>query len=156
MTRDELNRALLLQGYGMQFQLDDQTYDPISVEFVRRAHQVWLDNLPAALLTTREVGGGKSVRAVRWEPESGDCDNIARDFAGFLSRCMWVDAVVAKRQRGNVAAGKFNFQPEPNVGHAINWFLDHDGRVHHFDAATEQLDHLTRDHLCTIFAGESC
>lgn len=156
MTRDDLNRALLLQGYGMQFALDDSSYDPISVEFVREAHAAWLLSLPPALLTTRHVGGGKTVRAVRWEAESGDCDNIARDFAAFLSRCMWIDAVTQKRPRGNIAAGKFNFQPTPDTGHAINWFVDHEGTVHHFDAASEELDHLTPDQLATIFSGESC
>jgi hypothetical protein len=156
VTRADLLRALLLHGYGLQFQLDDETYSPISVEFVREAHAAWLESLPPALRTVREIGGGKSVPAVRWEAESGDCDNIARDFAAFLSRCMWAAAVAQRRPRGNIAAGKFNFQPTPDTGHAVNWFVDHEGRPHHFDAATEQFDHLTRDQLATLFAGESC
>lgn len=156
MTRADLQRALLLQGYGLQFALDDAVYDPVSVEFVRAAHGAWLDSLPPPLRTTREIGGGLSVPAVRWEAEAGDCDNIARDFAAFLSRCMWAAAVAQRRPRGNIAAGKFNFQPTPATGHALNWFADHAGQIHHFDAATEQLDHLTAEQLATIFNGESC
>jgi hypothetical protein len=156
VTRAEVTTTLIAAGLlRSEWVLDDREYAPISVAFVREAHRAWLDSLPPALRTLREVGGGKSVPCVRWVPESGDCDNIARDFGAYLSRCMWVDAVTANRPRGNIAAGKLNFHLSPGSGHAINWFIDHDQAAHVFDAASEQLDHLTPDQLDSIFSGES-
>ncbi len=156
MTRFELIAALSSAGFmSGSWTLDDLSYDAISVAFVREAHAAWLDGLPSVLRATREAGGGKSVACVRWVPESGDCDNIARDFGAYLSRCMWADAVSAGRARGNIAAGKFNFEPAPGEGHAVNWFVDHAGTAHVFDAASEKLDHLPREQLGTIMAGES-
>jgi hypothetical protein len=148
---DLLNAHGLFRGH---WTLDDVAYATISANFVCEAFAAWLAQLPPELIVGHDIGGGKSITAVRWETESGDCDNIARDFGAFLSRCMWVDAVRTGRPRGNIAAGKFNFTSSRGP-HAVNWFVDHDGRAHVFDAATEQLDHLTPSELATIQAGES-
>jgi len=156
VNRVELINCLSRAGYFTgAWNLDDDEYSPVSVAFIDLAHEEWLKSLPPELLTHRDVGGGKTVPASRWIIEAYDCDNIARDFGCFLSRCMAVDAVKRAIGYGNIAAGKFNFMPKPGFGHAINWFMDYDGCIHNFDAGSGQLDYLTHAQLATISAGES-
>lgn len=156
MTRPELIASLASAGlFHGSWDLDDITHDTISADFVIEAHAAWVMGLPRELVTGKDIGGGKSITAVRWLPEVFDCDNIARDFGAYLSRCMAVDAVNTGRRRGNVAAGKFNFYQAPDSGHAVNWFVDHEGKAHCFDAASEILDGLTPAQIATIFSGES-
>jgi hypothetical protein len=160
VNRNELILALISADYYRGgWTLNDRLYSPVSVEFVRdEAYPEWLRSLPRELVTTRHVGGGKTVSCARWVEEAWNCNNIARDFGGFLSRCMGVDVVRTGQARGNAAAGKFDFFLVPGdsaSGHTINFFCDHDGRIHHFDAGSFELDHLSRAQLDTIFAGES-
>lgn len=159
LSQFDLMCALSLGGYarGVWGLAKDAAYSTVSVEFIREALSAWLDSLPPKLLQWRDIGGGKTVRFVRWEAESGDCDNIAWDFCAFLSRCMWVDAIKTGKARGNVAAGAFYFQVRPGdvtSGHAIVWFVDHESRVHHVDPGSQQIDHLTAEQLGTIYGGD--
>jgi hypothetical protein len=159
MTQFEVLLSLSLAGYakGQWGMPKGQTYSAISVDFVRECLPAWLDSLPDELLQVRAVGGGKTGRFVRAEPEAGDCNIIATDFTSFLSRCMWRDAIKNRTARGNVAAGMFFFHlipVEPTSGHAIVWFIDHEQAVHHVDPASKEIDHLTPAQLGTIFGGE--
>lgn len=156
ITQFDLMRALSLGKYaqGVWGMAKDAEYSTISVDFVKEALQAWIESLPSELIQLRDIGGGKTMRVVRWESESGDCDNIAWDFCAFLTRCMWVDAVKTGRHRGNVAAGVFFFRPSETVAHAIVWFVDHEENVHHVDPGSMQIDHLTAAQLQTIFGGD--
>lgn len=159
MTQFEVLLALANSKYsrGTWGMPKDVSYSTISVDFIREALPAWVDSLPVELTQPVNVGGGKTVRRVRWVPESGDCDNIAWDFLAFLNRCMWRDAVVSGRAHGNVAAGEFFFQVTPGdatTGHDIVWFINHEGEVHHCDPASFQIDHLNAEQMNTIFGGE--
>lgn len=159
MTRAELITSLADAGYlaGTWGLPKDDRFQPISCDFVREALPLWVESLPVELVTTLDIGGGKTARVPRWEPESGDCDNIAADFCAYLARCVWRDAIKYGRVRGNVAAGQLFFQVDPGApssGHAVVWFIDHAGLAHHVDPAQLRLDHLTAEQLGTIFGGE--
>ena len=148
MTRNEIVVALMSAGlYRGWWTLDDDEYSAISPGFVDLAHDEWLKSLPSELLSNEP--------SAQWVAEAWDCDNIARDFGGFLSRCMAVDAIKTAKPHGNVAAGKLNFMRTETEGHAINWFVDHDGKAHCFDAGTGQMEDLTPVQLESILEGES-
>lgn len=156
MTRNDLTLSLIRAGlYSGAWALDDDSYEPVSREFVTAAMGEFPSFLPPELRTVREVGGGQRLVLPRWIPEVWDCDNLARAFGVYLGICLARDAVLTKRTRGNVAAGLLKFFPTPGTGHAVNWFVDHDGSAHVVDCAT--LDHLTLTPAqhASIFAGES-
>lgn len=156
MTRADAIASLARAGlYRGQWALDDDTYDPVSAAFIVQAGSDFPSFLPAELRTPVSIGGGKTVETVLWLPEVFDCDNIARAFGVFIDICMARDAVTMSRARGNIAAGKFNFNPTPTTGHAANWFIDHEGIAHVFDAARQADPELTITQLATIFSGES-
>lgn len=157
MTRNDIIASLIAAGlYGGRWVLDDIEYAPVGREFVFDARREWINSFPLDMLTTYTVGGTLTIPTPIWVPEAGDCDNIARDFAWFMSRCEWFDTIRAKRNRGNMAAGKLNYSPTPDTGHAINWWVDHEGLAHVIDAATLAIDHLTDEQKSTISEGESC
>lgn len=159
MTLVELITALFSAGYlkGTWGTPKDATYQTLSVDFVRDALTEWLSWLPSELVVVTDLGGGKTQRAPRWESESGDCDNIAYVFCAYLTVCAWLDAVKRGQRRGNVAAGTVFFRIRPgdlSSGHAIVWWVDHDGKTHHCDPATKQIDHLSAEQLGSIYGGE--
>ncbi len=116
-----------------------------------------MKSLPPELKASIGIGGGKEIYGPRWIKEAFDCDNIAVDFGVFLARCMAVDAVRSGKLRGNVASGRFNFLlgADPAKGHCRNWFIDHDGVAHVFDAGNCQLDGQSAAENNTVFSGES-
>lgn len=156
MTRNELTLSLIRAGlYSGAWALDDDTYEPVSLEFVEAAMLGFPSFLPTELRTVLDVGGGKRLAAPRWLPEAWDCDNLARAFGVYLGICLARDAVLTKRTRGNVAAGLLKFRPTPDTAHAANWFVDHDGSAHVVDCATLDFANLTDAQHASIFAGES-
>jgi len=156
VTRNELTLSLIRAGlYSGAWALDDDTYEPVSREFVSAAMVEFPSFLPPELRTMLDVGGGKKLAAPRWLPEVWDCDNLARAFGVYLGICLARDAVITRRTRGNVAAGLLKFCPTPSTAHAINWFVDHDGSAHVVDCATLDFASLTDPQRASIFAGES-
>jgi hypothetical protein len=156
VTRNELTLSLIRAGlYSGAWALDDDTYEPVSREFVSAAMVEFPSFLPPELRTMRDIGGGKKLAAPRWLPEVWDCDNLARAFSVYVGICMARDAVLTKRTRGNIAGGKLNFCPTPTTGHAINWFVDHEWNVFCVDCATLNVTDLTDAQRASIFAGES-
>lgn len=156
MTRNDITLSLMRAGlYSGQWTLDDVAYDTVSADFVAEAAAEFPSFLPPELRTMRDIGGGKMVVAPRWLEESFDCDNIARAFGVYLDICMARDAVLTKRTRGNIAAGKLNFAPTPTTGHAVNWFIDHEGNAQLIDAANPMPLVLTEAQRQSISAGET-
>lgn len=156
MTRNELTLSLIRAGlYSGAWALDDDTYEPVSREFVDAAMIEFPGFLPPELRTMREIGGGKTLAAPRWLPEVWDCDNLARAFGVYVGICMARDAVLTKRTRGNIACGLLKFCPTPNTAHAANWFVDHEWNAHVVDCATLNVVTLTDAQRASIFAGES-
>lgn len=156
MTRNELTLSLIRAGlHTGAWALDDDTYEPVSREFVNAAMIEFPSFLPIELRTMRDVGGNKSIPAPRWIAEVWDCDNLARAFGTYLGICFARDAVLTKRTRGNVAAGLLKFCPTPSTAHAVNWFVDHAGSAHIVDCATLNIAPLTAEQRASIFAGES-
>lgn len=156
MTRNELTLSLIRAGlYSGAWALDDETYEPVSREFVDAAMVEFPSFLPPELRTMRDIGGGKTLAAPRWLPEVWDCDNLARAFSVYVGICMARDAVLTKRTRGNVAGGLFKFNPTPTTAHAANWFVGHDGNAFCVDCAILNVLSLTDAQRASIFAGES-
>lgn len=134
VIRNDVILSLMRAGlYRGQPALDDETYEPVSLDFVNGAALAFPSFLPNELCSTLNVGGGKEVAVAKWIAEVFDCDNLARAFGVFLDICMARDAVISGKKRGNIAAGKLNYSPSPGVGHAVNWFIDYDSVVHVFD-----------------------
>jgi hypothetical protein len=156
MTRNDvilaLMRANLFKG---DWTLDDDSYDTMSADFIVEAWSAWVATLPDELTEVVEMGGGKSMRCPQWIAEVYDCDNIARDFAIFLDRCMAVDAIRTQRERGNAAGGCFAFSRDGTARHMANWFVDHDSIARVFDAARCVIRSLTVAEIPTVTAGES-
>ena len=156
MNRNAVVLALMRAGlYSGAWVLDDDDYDPVSSGFVAQAWEAWVESLPPELRTQADAGGSKTITVPKWSAEVWDCDNLAADFAVFLSRCMAVDAVKTGKPRGNFAGGRLNFSPTPTTGHCVNWFCDYDGNAHVFDAGNCTLDGLTPTQRLSISAGET-
>lgn len=157
MDRAVVITSLVSRGlFNGIWDLDDMAYEPISSPFVEEARAAWLETLPDELTQMTPVGNsGKSVKTVRWVSEVFDCDNIARDFGVYLSRCMAAKAVREGSKLGNVAAGKINFQPSAVTGHAVNWFVDHDGYTNVYDAGSGTLNGIPPAQLATVSSGET-
>jgi hypothetical protein len=157
VTRADVITSLISQGlFNGLWDLDDMNYESLSWQFVTEARAAWLETLPAELVAWRELGlSGKVVKTVKWLPEVFDCDNIARDFGVYLARCMAAKAVREDKALGNVAAGKLNFQPTPTTAHAINWFIDHNGRANTYDAGADILNPLSAADARTVSNGET-
>lgn len=151
---NSLGRSDLFHG---NWELDDDSFEPISSGFVVACWPVWVESLPDELRERVDIGGGKMQWHPRYIPEVFDCDNIAQDFGVFLNRCMAVDAINTGRPRGNSASGRFNFWREANPAkaHCRNWFIEYDGSAHVFDAGNGQLDGQTSEENKTVFYGES-
>lgn len=159
MTRSDLVIALINANmYRGQCDLDDIDFSPYSQDFVAAARTQWVRSLPDELTYQQPVGGGVTIRTPLWIPEVWDCDNLGRSFGMFLSICMAVDAVRTKTKRGNSAGGIIEFlvtPTDPASGHVINWWCDHEGKIHVIDAASNQIDHLVTAQIETIRAVET-
>ena len=157
MERHLVISALVSQGlFNGLWDLDDNAYEPVSRAFILEARTAWVESLPEELVSRVPVGSSSlRVKTVRWLPEVFDCDNIARDFGVYLSRCMAAKAVRENKTLGNVAAGKFNFQPSPVTAHAVNWFIDHEGFANTYDAGSDKLNDISAALLKTVSSGES-
>lgn len=152
-----LAQAGLLRG---PWQFDDLSYETVGAEFIATAARKWVDDiLPAECTTRRDIGGGKMVAYPKWIPESGDCDNIARIFGAYLALCEWLKAARSGAPLGNLAAGLLRYVPDtaagPSQGHAVNWFVDHAGAAHVFDAGLMDERHFSDAEKLSIFGGES-
>jgi hypothetical protein len=158
LQQSEVVFALLGGGFFRgKWELDDNRYETISPEFVAEAWGVWVESLPPELKQQIDVGGGKTMTAPKWVEEVYDCDDIALDFGVFLDRCMAVTAVKTGTARGNSASGRFNFflGGDASKSHCRNWFIDHAGAVHQFDAGNCSMPVLQDAEKPTIFFGEA-
>lgn len=147
MTQYELRLFLLTSGLpASQWQLPDDTYETMSAVRLAEIWAAWVDARPVQLNTTRDIGGGKTVRIPRWFAEAGDCDNLA------LGLMAWADignalAVAKGASSAGLACGVLFYTAGParsenfNVagGHAINWFLDHEKNVRFFEPGVGEL-----------------
>ena len=158
MTQGDVIASLQAAGlYHGAWTLDDMQYDPVSSSFINQAWMTWVASLPPELKHYASINGTISMFCPMWIAEVYDCDNIAIDFAVYVDRCMAIDAVKNGKKRGNAAIGRFNFLLNCNkdTAHCRNWFIDHDGRAHVFDAGNCALDTQTPEESATCFCGES-
>lgn len=158
MTRADLMVSLDRAGLGGgHWRLPDAAYDGFSPAFVAQAWGDWVRSLPPALRISRDVGGGKIVDFPRWLAEVFDCDDIAAQFGSFLVLCAANDAATRNVARGAAAAGTFDFwrEADPKLGHCRNWFIDHGGAAHTFDAGDATFDRETAAERSTISEGEA-
>lgn len=156
MTRNDVVTALIKAGlFGGDWHLEDDRYDPVSPDFVAAAAAEWVRTLPDELKERRDIGGGAMRFFPRWLPEVFDCDNLGRDFAVFLDRCMAVDAVKRGVPRGNSASGVVAFSPDSGGRHLVNWMVSPDGTVRTFDAGVLDWCPFTATEKASISDGNS-
>lgn len=132
---------------GYLWQLPDASYETVSADWVIENWRAWLDARPIELCVCRDVGG-KSVRErPLWIADVSDCDNLA---LGLTTHGHVGNATFARRigqPRGGLAFGCLHYTASParpanfNIegGHAINWFVDHEGNVRFFEPGVGQL-----------------
>lgn len=165
MTTAQLRSVLTAAGLpAALWQLPDANYETVSADFVRANWLAWLDARPRELCAVSQIGGGKSERIPRWEPESGDCDNLA------LGTMSWADtgnalaAVRRGKPRGGLAYGALFYQAGParaenfNVqgGHAINWYVAPDNTVHFFEPGVGEEVQLSAKERSSAWFGLAC
>lgn len=135
MTRGTLYSILLREGLPIQLVgLADDDYAPISSGWVLRNYEAWLAARPLALTRRVEIGGVPRIVPL-WHANASDCDNLA---LGLMVHGQVGNALAALKQttpRGGLAFGVVFYTATQRVrgGHAINWFVDHDGRLMFFE-----------------------
>lgn len=161
MTKAELIDLLNNAGLnGWLWQLPDISYEPCSLNFVLENYNAWLEARPVELVTFRDAAGVRIRHRPRWLEEVGDCDNLA------LGTMMWAQvgnalkSVKTAQRRGGLAYGVLFYAAGParpenfNIegGHAINWFVDYDGKLRFFEPGTGvEVDLNTTERSATWF-----
>ena len=144
-TADELRQNLALRGIPAHgWQLADARYETVADDHLEEVWQAWIDSLRAnasELLTTYDLGGGKTRTVPRWKEEAGDCDDHALICFAHALVGNWLGAV-----RGGAAVGRtFGVAFYHAVaraenrnragGHAVLWFINHQGVFRVFEPA---------------------
>ena len=71
VTRNDVILSLMRAGlYRGSWDMDDDTYEAVSSDFIERAAMEFPNFLPPELRGTLDVGGGKSVAVAEWLPEA--------------------------------------------------------------------------------------
>lgn len=136
-------------GMYPRFSLADATFETCSPEFVQRSYEDCLDSLPPECVTTRDIGGGKTVRVMRHTMmaggdsgnESGDCDDHGHVFMAHCIVGNWKKAIRTGTRRGGLALGVVDYIAIPKAEdrrqgcHDRNWFINHDLSLWWFEPA---------------------
>lgn len=156
---DILSRAGLL---AWSWQLPDESYETCSLDFVLRNFAAWLDARPFQLVQFREAAGVKIRDRPLWLKEAGDCENLA---IGTMAWAQVGNAMKAVANgggaRGGLAYGVLFYNAGPARagnffvagGHAINWFVDHDGNLHFFEPGMGREVELTSEERNAVWFG---
>lgn len=141
MTYRELRDFLVAAGLpATQWQLPDDTYETVSVDWVTENWVQWLHARPRELVLYRSVAGTRVPDRPLWLADASDCDNLA---LGTVAHAQVGNALLAqmvKQPRGGLAYGLVFYAAEArpdNFGvvgaHCINWFVDHERNVRFFE-----------------------
>lgn len=156
MTRGHLYNVLVAGGLKVSLVgLADEFYAPVSPGWVLRNYEAWLAARPLPLTRTVQLGGGVTRRMPLWSAEASDCDNLA---LGLMVHGQVGNALAAVKQttpRGGLAFGVVFYTATQRVrgGHAINWFVDHDGQLMFFEPGTGDFVTLTTgERASAVFA----
>jgi hypothetical protein len=156
LDRLALRSTLIRAGIAATlWQLPDGTYEPVSAEWVRENWQAWLDARPAELVVWRDAGGKRVRDRPVWLADSCDCDNLA---LGVMAHADVGNALFAqrtRRPRGGLAFGVLFYTAELRIagGHAINWFVDHEGNVRFFEPGFGSQVNLTPQERSSTWFG---
>lgn len=150
------------------FRLADNVYETCSREFVQASYEDLLDILPVECVTTRNVGGGKTVRVMRHTMADGDLQNEAGDCDThghvFMAHCVvgnWVKALRTKTRRGGLALGVIDYVAIAKAGdgraggHDRNWFIDHDHKLNWFEPGDNAFPVMLREEVESITYGRA-
>jgi hypothetical protein len=153
---------------GAGFKLLDRNYETCSEDFILQSYEDCLDSLPPECVTTRQVGGGKTVRVMRHtmadgddENEAGDCDDHTLIFWSHCVTGNWKKACRTGIRRGGLCMGPLEYvaiaKPSDVLpgGHDRNWFIDHDQKLKFFDPGMASIVTLEPVELQSISGGEA-
>lgn len=153
MTRGQLYNILVAGGLQVTLTgLADDYYGTVSPAWVLKNYEAWLAARPLELTKTVKLGGGVTRRVALWTAEASDCDNLA---LGLMVHGQVGNALAAvraggqtgaqERHAGGLAFGVVFYTATQRVrgGHAINWFVDHDGALMFFEPGTGDFVTLT-------------
>lgn len=151
LTNIELRNLLVAAGLAaLNWQLPDDSYETVSEQWVLDNWAAWLDARPIELCFTKEVGG-KTLRSFpRWINNASDCDNLALGLMVHGDVGNGLAAFDRQEARGGLAFGTVFYTAETarpanynaKGGHAVNWFVNHEGRVFFFEPGVGLLTEL--------------
>lgn len=162
LTQAALRTALATAGLPASlWQLPDVSYETVSEAWVRDNWNAWLEARPADLVVFRDAGGKRIRSRPLWIAEASDCDNlalgvVAHGDVGNALASLHVPAV-----RGGLAFGVLFYVAETARpgnfgvagGHAINWFVTHDGAVGFFEPGVGEVTDLNTTERSTAWFG---
>lgn len=164
MNIDRNKLAELLTNNGLQgwlWHLPDETYETVSDAWVLENWREWVNARPNQLCVYTSAGG-KAIKArPLWIADASDCDNLA---LGTLTHAQVGNALTAQRTRlprGGLAFGMLFYTAAPareenfrvEGGHAINWFVDHEGNVRFFEPGMGELVDLNAKERSSAWFG---
>lgn len=145
MTYTDAQLRVHLSSFGIPsflWQIADVKIATVSDDYIPEVWAAWVDSLrknAPSLLTTLDIGGGKSRTVPRWIEEAGDCDNAACLCFAHAQMGNWL---LSARGGPKVsrAYGFAFYTAEPRAanrnragGHAVMWWVNHEGLFRTFE-----------------------
>ena len=145
----------ILVGGGLKVPLvalADDFYEPVSPGWVLRNYEAWLAARPSQLKGSVQTGSGPWRPVPIWSAEASDCDNLALGLMthGHVGNAL--AAATGAKKRGGLAFGVVFYTSltgRVRGGHAINWFIDHDGQLMFFEPGSGDFVTLTAGERAT-------
>jgi hypothetical protein len=162
-TQAELRLKLASLGINAWgWQLPDVSYETVPVGYGQKVWDAIIDEFRAnapELLTTLQLGGGKTRVVPKWIEEAGDCDDGAFVMVAKAIIGNWINAA-----RGGAKAGRtfglMFFTAEPRAenrnragGHALVWEIDDSGTFRVYENGDGEYIVLTPTELASSFFG---
>lgn len=161
-SAEELRQNLARRGIpAYSWQLADARYETVADDYPAEVWQAWIDSLRAnapELLTTLDLGGGKTRTVPKWVAEAGDCDDHAILCFAHAITGNWIGAA-----RGGAKVGRtfgvafYEAVPRPenrnrSGRHAVNWFINDQGVFRIFEPADGNYQEwLTAEYMSATF-----
>lgn len=137
-----------------KFQLADRDWHTCSESFCHGNWSAWLQSLPNELKEYRN-----SIQLPKWIAECFDCDNHSIGTFQHAQVGNALKEVRTAEKRGGLLYGILFYhavaKPENGRqgGHAINWFIDHEGKLRFFESAEDRVIELYEEERRSAWFG---
>lgn len=162
LTRQEVIALAARPGIsGGVWQLADLQFATVSDDYAGAVWAAWVDSLrlnAPELLTTLDLGGGRSRLVPRWVAEAGDCDDHSLLCVAHAITGNWISAVrggpkVARTYGLLFFTAQSRAENRFRAGaHSIVWYINHEGLFRTFEPGDgERIDLLPAEYASVSF-----